>query len=105
MDFTKRWLWMVLIAAAIFAISLLVLRINVRTLDILFGIGVSAATLWLYLDMRYFSQPKQAFSSTQPCVCAVCKREHTEMCLQNKCACCLVTKGEKVIGHSNDPLQ
>ena len=96
---------MVLISVSIFAIALLVLRVNIRTLAFLFGVGVSAATLWLYLDTRYFSQPKQTFSPTQPCVCAVCKHEHTDMCLQNKCACCLLTKGEKVIGHSNNALQ
>jgi hypothetical protein len=27
------------------------------------------------------------------------------MCLENKCVCCLVMKNEKVIGHSNNPLQ
>jgi len=96
---------MIVIALAIFAIAFLVLRVNIRTLAFFFGIGASAATLWLYLDTRYFSQPKQDFSPALPCICAVCKHEHTEMCLLNKCACCLVTKGKKVVGHSNNPLQ
>jgi hypothetical protein len=96
---------MVLIASAIFAISLFVFRLNIRSLALIFGVGVSAATLWLYLDTKYLSQPKRTFSPAQPCVCAVCKHENTVMCLENKCMCCLVTKNEKVIGHSNNPLQ
>ncbi|HEX9677369.1 hypothetical protein [Nitrososphaera sp.] len=105
MDFKTRWLWMILIAMVIFSIALIVLRANIRTLGFLFAIGVAAATLWLYLDTRYFSGPKQVFSKAQPCSCAVCKHQDTEACLQKKCECCLVTKDEKVVGHSNNPLQ
>jgi hypothetical protein len=104
-DFKTRFMWMILIAVIIFGISLLALRGNIRTLAFLFAIGVAAATLWLYLDTRYFSGPKQVFSRTQPCICAVCKHENTEACLRENCGCCLVTRDEKVVGHSNNPLQ
>jgi hypothetical protein len=37
MDFAQRWLLMLAIATAIFAICLLILRVNIRTLAILMG--------------------------------------------------------------------
>ncbi len=98
-------MWMILIAVIIFGVSLLALRANIRTLAFLFAVGVAAATLWLYLDTRYFSGPKQIFSRAQLCTCVVCGHENTEACLQENCGCCLVTKDEKVVGHSNNPLQ
>lgn len=96
---------MLLISMVIFGIAMFALRANIRTLAFLFGIGVAAATLWLYIDSRYFSGKKQVFSNTQPCTCAVCKHENTEVCFKENCGCCLLTKDEKVVGHSNNPLQ
>jgi hypothetical protein len=42
MDFAQRWLLMLAIATAIFAICLLILRVNIRMLAILMGIGLSS---------------------------------------------------------------
>ena len=55
MEFTQRWLLMFAIAAGLFAISFLLLRVNIRTLVILLGIGLPLVTLWLYMDAKYFS--------------------------------------------------
>ena len=106
MDFTQRWLLMLAIATGLFAISLLLLRVNIRTLAILLGIGLPLVTLWLYMDAKYFSVKGRSASSKQEvCVCPVCKHEYAEMCVEEKCSCCLITKDEKVIGHSSSPLQ
>ncbi|MFL6492898.1 MAG: hypothetical protein ACJ70O_07355 [Nitrososphaera sp.] len=105
MEFTQRWLLMFAIAAGLFAISFLLLRVNIRTLVILLGIGLPLVTLWLYMDAKYFSAQGRSISSKQACVCPVCKHPYARMCLEEKCSCCLITKGEKVIGHSSSPFQ
>jgi hypothetical protein len=98
MDFSQRWLLMM-------AISLLLLRINIRTLAILLGIGLPLVTLWLYMDAKYFSVKARNTSSKEVCVCPICKHSAAEVCLQERCSCCLITQDEKVVGHSSSPLQ
>jgi hypothetical protein len=105
MDFTQRWLLMMAIATGLFAIALLLLRVNIRTLAILLGIGLPLVTLWLYMDAKHFSGQGRNISSKQACVCPVCKHQDAGMCFEEKCSCCLITKDEKVIGHSSSPLQ
>jgi hypothetical protein len=105
MDFTQRWLLMLAIATGLFAISLLLLRVNIRTLAILLGIGLPLVTLWLYMDAKYFSVRGRNISSKQACVCPVCKHQDAGMCFEERCSCCLITKDEKVVGHSSSPLQ
>jgi hypothetical protein len=105
MDFTQRWLLMMAIATGLFAIALLLLRVNIRTLAILLGIGLPLVTLWLYMDAKHFSVQGRNTSSKQACVCPVCKHPDARMCFEEKCSCCLITKDEKVIGHSSSPLQ
>ena len=55
MDFTQRWLIMFAIATILFAIALLILRINIRSLLIFFALGISAVTLWMVVDARFFA--------------------------------------------------
>ena len=105
MEFTHRWLLMLAIATGLFAISLLLLRVNIRTLAILLGIGLPLVTLWLYMDAKYFSVQRRNSSSKQACVCPICKHQDSRTCFEEKCSCCLITKDEKVIGHSSSPLQ
>ena len=50
-------------------------------------------------------QSRTAVIAKQPCVCPICSHEETGSCIQQKCACCVVMKGETVIGHNNNPLQ
>lgn len=101
MDFTQRWLVMIAIATILFAIGLLLLRINLRSLLIFYVIGVSAVSLWMVVDKRFFA-PKGA---TKPCTCPVCNHENQAACFNRKCACCLITKNDKVVGHSSSALQ
>jgi hypothetical protein len=108
MDFTQRWLVMIAISTILFAIGLLVLRINIRSLLIFYVIGISAVTLWMIVDKRFFApQRKNSIDAnkTPPCTCPVCNHDSQEMCFQNKCACCLIMKNDKVAGHSSSALQ
>jgi hypothetical protein len=107
MDFTQRWLVLITIATILFAIALLILRINIRSLLIFFVIGISAVTLWMVVDARFLaSQSKRrANAESQPCKCPVCNDDYEEMCFQNRCACCLIIKKDKVVGHSSSALQ
>jgi hypothetical protein len=96
---------MIAISTVVFAISLLVLRINIRTLTIFFVIGISVVTLWMIVDARYFAAPRKNIPATLACACPICKHELARKCLENKCACCLITKDKKVVGHSSSTLQ
>jgi hypothetical protein len=64
--------------------------------------------LWMVVDARFFapqSKRRSANTKSQPCTCPVCNHDHEEMCFQNRCACCLITKNDKVVGHSSSALQ
>jgi hypothetical protein len=107
MDFVQRWLVMIAASTILFAIGLLVLRINLRSLLIFYIIGMSAITLWMIVDKRFFasnSKNKNAKDVVQ-CACPVCNHENQATCFQDKCACCLIMKNNKVIGHSSSVLQ
>ena len=111
MDFTQRWLIMFAIATILFAVAFLILRINIRSLLIFFALGISAITLWMVIDARFFAsqskrgRTRRSVTKSQPCTCAICNHDHEEMCFQNRCACCLISKNDEVIGHSNNALQ
>jgi len=68
-------------------------------------IGLALTMLWLYLYLRSKQQDRAGIIAKQACICPICKHEETGYCMEQKCACCIVMKGETVIGHSNNPLQ
>ena len=105
MDFTQRWLIMIATATILFAIAFLILRINLRSLLIFFVIGISAVTLWMVVEARYFGPQSKRVGRQQPCTCPVCNHGREEMCFQNRCACCLILKNDKVVGHSSSAFQ
>ena len=68
--------------------------------------GVSMIVLWLYLNARTKRQKNDEKTITkQACICLICKHEESKICLQQKCVCCIIMKGDTIIGHSNNPLQ
>jgi len=104
-DSTTRWLSMLGIGTLCFGLSLFVLRIPIRTILVFFIIGVPLVALWLYVDAKSKQQKKITNVTTQPCICSICKHEDAKTCLQENSACCLMTKGNTVIGHSINPVQ
>jgi hypothetical protein len=112
---TNRWLSALGIAALCFGIFLFVLRIPVRTISIFFVIGIPLILLWLYVDAKSKQPQKkkkidnsiniQQQQQQQLCKCSICKHEQAGICLNQKCACCLMMKGDRIVGHSINPMQ
>ena len=105
MDPTTRWISILAIAALCFGIGLFVLRVPVRTILIFFAIGVPLTALWLYVDEKSKQQKRVNIISKQGCICQICKHEQAKVCLEQKCACCIMMKGNNIIRHSINPLQ
>lgn len=106
-----RWLSALGIVTLCFGIFLFVLRVPIRTIGIFFVLGIPLILLWLYVDDKSKQQQNWKISNSsnlqhqQLCICSICKHEQAEMCLNQKCACCIMMKGDKVIGHSINPMQ
>ena len=103
-------LWILIYGLVIiaFGIFLLIIGSGIRVFLIFLAIGLSLIGLWLYLDIRKEGKQKKGVyvNTTQACICPICEHKETKICLQQKCACCLIMKGDVIIGHdSNNPLQ
>jgi hypothetical protein len=105
MDPTTRWISILGIAALCFGLALFVLRVPVRTILIFFAIGVPLIILWLYADEKSKQQKRINKIIKQRCICSICKHEQAKVCLDQKCACCIMMKGSDIMGHSINPLQ
>jgi hypothetical protein len=119
---TNRWILTLGLATLCFGIFLFVLRIPIRTIGIFFALGIPLVLLWLYADdksKQQLQQKKESKTISDPssnnnhlvqheqksCMCPICKHEQAGVCLNQKCACCIIMKDNKVIGHSINPLQ
>jgi hypothetical protein len=122
---TNRWILALGLATLCFGISLFVLHIPIRTIGIFFALGIPLILLWLYIgdkskqqlqqqkEGKTISDPssndnlvqQQQQQLQQPCICSICKHKQAVVCLNQKCACCTIMKGNKVVGHSVNPLQ
>ena len=103
-------LWILIYGLVImaFGIFFLIIGSGIRVFLIFLVIGLSLIGLWLYLDIRKEGKQKKGVyvNTTQACICPICEHKETKICLQQKCACCLIMKGDVIIGHdSNNPLQ
>jgi hypothetical protein len=113
-SFTTRWLSTLGIGTLCFGILLFVIRVPVRTIAVFFAIGIPLIILWLYVDERSKYEQKRKNKKAnavkgeeqqEGCKCPICKHEQAQVCVENKCACCLMRKGDDIIGHSINPLQ
>ena len=124
---TNRWILTLGLATVCFGISLFVLRIPIRTIGIFFALGIPLILLWLYVGdkskQQLLQQQKKGKTINEPnsssnndnlvqhqlqqktCICHICKHEQVEASLDQKCACCIIMKDNKVVGHSINPLQ
>ena len=107
---TTRWFSALGIATLCFGIFLFVLRVPIRTIGVFFVIGIPLILLWLYVDDKSKQQQKGRINNSsnlqhqQLCICPICKHEQVGICLNQKCACCLMMKGDKIVGHSINPM-
>ena len=111
-NLTNRWLATLGIGAVIFGLALFTLGVPVRTMIIFFAIGIPVVFLWLYAYERSRKEKKEMEEmeelgkiQQQQCICSVCKHEQAAVCLDQKCPCCIILKGDSIIGHSINPLQ
>jgi hypothetical protein len=116
---TTRWILSLGLATLCFGIFLFVFRIPIRTIGIFFALGIPLILLWLYAGDKSKQQQQQKGKITsepssdnnllqhqqQSCICSICKHDQAEVCLNQKCACCIIMKNDKVVGHSVNPLQ
>jgi hypothetical protein len=120
---TTRWILTLGIATLCFGIFLFVLRIPIRTIGIFFALGIPLILLWLYIGDKSKQQQlqwqKKVETTGDPssnnnqlvqhqqksCMCPICKHEQAGVCLNQKCACCIIMRDNNVVGHSINPLQ
>ncbi|MFL6462504.1 MAG: hypothetical protein ACJ71J_16445 [Nitrososphaeraceae archaeon] len=120
---TNRWILTLGLATLCFGTSLFVLRIPIRTIGIFFALGIPLILLWLYIGDKSKQQrlqwQKKVETTGDPssnnnqlvqhqqksCMCPICKHEQAEICLNQKCACCIIMRDNNVVGHSINPLQ
>jgi hypothetical protein len=120
-NLTNRWILTLGLATLCFGISLFVLHIPIRTIGIFFALGIPLILLWLYVGEKSKQQLQQQQKKwktindpdnnnhvqheQKSCICPICKHEQAGVCLNQKCACCIIVKGDNVVGHSINPLQ
>jgi hypothetical protein len=108
-NLTNRWLVTLGVGTVLFALSLFVVRVPVRTIIIFFAIGIPVIFLWLYIDLKSKREKEEIDAlnrlEQQGCICAVCKHSQATDCINQKCPCCISMKGDVIIGHSINPLQ
>lgn len=105
---SDRWTLFLGIGLMVLGIVLLTLRSVLFSLILIIA-GVSVFTYWLYSNARQREgKPKiitGADKHDEECLCSICGHRVSGTCFEYKCACCLLMRENKVIGHSNNPLQ
>ncbi len=110
MDFNKRRtkknvpVWPILtgIVLIMLAFVFFIFRSGIIVFFIFSTIGVSLILFWYYL---YTKKNKSYSDFTHECICPICNHDKAVLCVEKKCACCIIMKKDKIIGHSNTSLQ
>jgi hypothetical protein len=100
----NRALWQLVVGIAIIGFSILLLRLRAIVPSfIIMLVGISLIIYWIYITRN---KRKGIESKTDKrCLCAICEHTESILCIQQKCVCCLISKGDKFVGHINNPLQ
>ena len=85
-----------------FSILLLALRAIIPSLIIMLA-GIFLIIYWMYITRA--KNQKNGSKYDRKCICAICKHSESGVCIKQKCICCSIAKGDKIIGHTNNPLQ
>ena len=70
-----------------------------------FVIGLPLAALWLCVDNKSKLLESANAISEDACICTICEHKEAKLRLQRACACCLIMKGNTIIGHSVNTLR
>jgi len=100
----KTTIWPLIggIAVVAFSILLLTLRAIIPSFIIML-VGIFLIIYWIYI----IKTKSQGIKSNidKKCLCAICEHTESSICIQLKCMCCSIAKGDKIVGHTNNPLQ
>jgi len=99
---TAVWPFIGGIATIAFSILLLTLRTIIPSLIIML-VGIFLFVYWIYITKTKSQTTKSKMD--RRCLCAICEHTESSQCIQLECICCSVAKGDKVVGHTNNPLQ
>ena len=91
------------IAVIAFGTILLAFRASVLLSIVLIILGVILVLSWYILYTKKKSEISHNFGTD--CICQICSHDKPLICIKQKCKCCTIMKENKVIGHSNNPLQ
>ena len=97
-------LWPLITGIATLTISalLFILKSGILVSILFLLLGSTLVLSWYYLNNKNKYTLKKKGSE---CACPICTHNNSEMCLDQKCACCIIMKNDKIIGHTNNPLQ
>ena len=91
------------IAVIVVGVIFMIFRANFMLSLVFVVLGVSLILAWYVLYSR--QRQNYLLNYGQNCVCPICKHVKPPVCIQEKCACCVIMDQDKIIGHSNTPLQ
>ena len=86
-----------------FSIFLFALRAGIAIFLIFMTVGVAMIIFWVYHNAMTKQKSDMKLLTKQPCRCAICSHEKASFCLEQKCPCCIVIKGESTVGHTDNP--
>ncbi|HYF98774.1 MAG TPA: hypothetical protein VD815_01655 [Candidatus Saccharimonadales bacterium] len=88
------------IGLALFGILLVAMRVNLRISFVFFGLALFLFAIWVYLILKADRKKKSQELEDQKCLCPICKHEAVNLCVKQKCPCCVDMRDDTVIGHS-----
>lgn len=104
----ERWILYLGIGLTVMGVVLLTLRSVLFSLVLIIA-GVSVFTYWFYANARLSGGRPNIITGAgkhdEECICSICGHRASGTCIQNRCPCCILMRDDKVIGHSNNPLQ
>ena len=97
--------WPLITGIAVIAIAatLFIVRTVVIIPVIFLILGVILILSWYYIYTKKKMNLSQKYG--QECICPICHHDRPVDCIEQKCKCCTILKNDKIVGHSNTPLQ
>ena len=86
-----------------FSVFLLAVRAGISIFVIFMIIGLGLIMFWVFYNAMTKQKSDMKLLTKQPCRCAICSHEKASFCLEQKCPCCIVIKGESTVGHTDNP--
>ena len=85
-----------------FGILLLTLRVIVPSFIIALA-GIILIIYWIYVTKNKSKVTGQR--NEVICTCTICEHNQSSTCIKQKCICCSIATGDRIVGHTNNHLQ